>query len=146
MGRTYTQIAIDEAKADLDRFAAELAASIAVQQAAQEAERHTARIAALVSTAGISAAGIHLSRTTPNRRLTRNELMLSAAQVELDSLAADIQAAIETGEPMPGTTAPEPAPVRLTGWAGIRQAAKAGKAYQKAYTDTYAAEMARSRR
>lgn len=95
MGRT-TLMQITAIQDDLADWSAKMALSLALAQAQQDADRHTARITALVSTAGIKAAGIHLSRLIPNRKLTRNELLLSAAQGELDTLAADLRATLET--------------------------------------------------
>lgn len=133
MGRT-TQMHIAAIQADVDAWAADMAVKLAEAQAKQDADKHTARIAALVSTAGIAAANIHLSRMTPNRKLTRNELLLSAAQADLDSLAADIKNAIENGTPIPtASPAPVSAPVpkRLGTWATFR------KAYSDGYHATY---------
>lgn len=131
--RTY-RMAADSAQAELDKFAAELAASIAEQQAAELTKAHTNRITALVSTAGVQAAGITLRPTaTPARRLTRQELVLSAARGQVAALADDIAAAIETGTPVtPEPTAtPEPQPVGF--WANYR----AGRRFAKAYRDAY---------
>lgn len=100
-GRTY-RMAADDAQAELDRFAAELAASIAERQAEQLKRENADRITALTAAAGIAAAGIKLTQKKPAKRAATvggtYRMAANETQSAIDALAGELAASIAAAE------------------------------------------------